>query len=268
VDVLLYADHNFKQFSDDDLRLWFGRLREWKIRLGLEVGAIKEWGQTGEITFTRQRPTWDRIKSLGGNIYAVAMDEPFLCARKKLNKPDEYAAEETANFIARARERYPEILIGDIETYPSIPIADHFWWIENLNRRLRERHVRELDFYRLDVNWVNFTVQQTGSWKEVRQLEQYCRVREVPFSLIYWPADLPLLRKLGVAGENTWYVSIMRQGNDYAAVGGTPDEYVIESWVGEPKNTVPETAEWTFTRSVHDFVQQFVLRPHPAAKGK
>ena len=41
VDGLLYADHNFKQFSDEDLHLWFGRLREWKLRLMLEVGAIK-----------------------------------------------------------------------------------------------------------------------------------------------------------------------------------------------------------------------------------
>jgi hypothetical protein len=255
---ILYADHNFKQFSDDDLRLWFGRLREWKLRLALEVGAVKEWGQTGDVTFNRQRPMWDRIQTLGGAIYAVAMDEPLLCARKNINKTDEYAVEETAKFIALARERYPDMLIGDIETYPSIPLHDHFWWIENLNRRLRDKHVRELDFYRLDVNWINFLVQQSGSWKEVRQLEQYCRGRKLPFSLIYWPADLPALRRMGRAGENTWYISTMQQGQDYALVSGTPDEYVIESWVGEPASTVPETGEWTFTRSVRDFVERFV----------
>ena len=42
VDGILYADHNFRQFSDGDLRLWFSRLREWKLRLMLEVGAVKE----------------------------------------------------------------------------------------------------------------------------------------------------------------------------------------------------------------------------------
>ena len=258
VDGLLYADHNFKQFSDEDLRLWFSRLREWKLRLSLEVGAVKEWGITGDIPFSRQRPTWDRIRSLGGKIYSIAMDEPFLCVRKRLNKPDEYAVEETARFIALVREHYPEVLIGDIETYPSIPIPDHYWWIENLNRRLREMHVRELDFYRLDVNWINFTVQQTGSWKEVKQLEQYCRGKRLPFSLIYWPADLPSLRRLARAGESTWYLSIMRQAQDYVVIGGAPDEYVIESWVGEPAESVPETRDWTFTRSVRDFVDRFV----------
>ena len=104
VDGLLYADHNFKQFSDEGLRLWFSRLREWKLRLSLEVGAVKEWGITGDIPFSRQRPTWDRIQNLGGKIYSIAMDEPFLCVRKRLNKPDEYAVEETARFIALVRE--------------------------------------------------------------------------------------------------------------------------------------------------------------------
>jgi hypothetical protein len=236
-------------------------MREWKLRLMLEVGAIKEWGTTGDVTFNRQRPSWDRLQTLGGSIYAVAMDEPLLCVRKALKKTDDYAVEETANFIALARQRYPAMLIGDIEPYPSIPLQDHYQWIDNLNKKLREKHVRELDFYRLDVNWINFTVQQIGSWKEVRQLEQYCRSHHLPFSLIYWPADLPALKRIGRAGESTWYLSIMQQAQDYALVGGNPDEYVIESWVGEPRNAVPETAEWTFTRSVRDLVSRFVSPP-------
>ena len=257
IDGILYADHHFKDFSDDDLRKWFGQLREWKLRLMLEVGAVKEWGQTGDITFNRQQPSWDRLQKLGGYIHALAMDEPLICARNKIHKTDEYAVEETAKFIALTRARYPDILIGDIETYPSIPLKDHYWWIDNLNRKLRELHVRELDFYRLDVNWINFTVQQLGGWKEVKQLEQYCRGRHLPFSLIYWPADLPALKRLGRAGESTWYISIMRQAQDYAVIGGAPDEYVIESWVGEPARTVPESADWTLTRSVRDFVTRF-----------
>jgi hypothetical protein len=220
--------------------------------------AIKEWGITGEATFSRQLPAWEHIGKLGGTIHAIAMDEPLLCTRKRLQKPDEYAVEEAARFIALVRQRYPEMPIGDIETYPSIPLPDHFRWIENLNRRLREKHVRELDFYRLDVNWINFTVQQTGSWKEVKQLEEYCRARHLPFSLIYWPSDLPVLKKLGRAGESTWYLSIMREAQDYAVIGGAPDEFVIESWVGEPAKSVPESTDWTFTRSVRDLVERFV----------
>ena len=263
VDGILYADHLLKQFSDDDLRRWLGMLREWKLGLMFEVGAVKPWGQTGDVTFNRQRPIWDRVQNLGGKIYAVAMDEPLICVRKDLKKTDDYAVEETAKFIALARQRYPDMLIGDTETFPSIPLKDHYWWIETLNAKLREKGVRGLDFYRLDVNWMNFVVQQQGGWRDVRQLEQYCRAHHLPFSLIYWPSGLPGLQHLGRCDESTWYVSIMEQAQNYLMVGGAPDQYVIESWVGEPPNAVPETADWTFTRSVRDFVERFVKPAKP-----
>src|SRR5580692_498231 len=49
IDVLGYADLNFnKHFSDEQLQAWLPKLSEWGIKLGLEVGAIKGWGPTGE----------------------------------------------------------------------------------------------------------------------------------------------------------------------------------------------------------------------------
>jgi hypothetical protein len=261
IDVLFYTDLNFnKQFTDDELRTWFAQLSAWHIRLGLEVGAVKEWGQTGEKTFEKERPMWDRIQRLGGKISAIALDEPLVCVRMRLNKPDAYAVEETASYIALVRHNFPEIRIGDIETYPSFPIADHIWWIEALNHRLQELNVRGLDFYRLDVNWVVFTVQNRGSWKEVKTLEQYCRSKALPFSLIYWAAGYPAEQRLGLADDSTWYTSILQQGYDYALIGGRPDEYVIESWVGAPSHATPETGNFTFTRSVRDFVRKFVTQ--------
>src|SRR5580693_9896501 len=67
VDVLFYTDLNFnKQFKDDELRGWFAQLQQWKIKLAMEVGAVKEWGPTGEKTFSVERPMWERIERLGG----------------------------------------------------------------------------------------------------------------------------------------------------------------------------------------------------------
>ena len=65
-DALLYSDMMFKDFSDEELKTWFAQMHQWKIKLELEVGAIKEWGVTGENTFRIQKPKWDRIQSLGG----------------------------------------------------------------------------------------------------------------------------------------------------------------------------------------------------------
>ncbi len=259
IDVLMYADHQLhRQFTDDELRAWFSQMRQWRLKFALEVGAVKPWGVTGEKTFEVQRPKWDRFRGLGGEIYAIAMDEPLLCCRMHIHKSDDYALEETANFIARVRQQYPDMLIGDIETYPSIPLEDHFWWLDALDKRLAEMEVRGLDFYRLDVNWAEFVVFDRGSWPEVKKLEQHCRQRKMPFSLIYWASGYPSLARRGLADDSTWYVSIMQQGYDYALVQGSPDQFVIESWLETPSRSTPETEPWTFTRSVLDFTRKFV----------
>jgi hypothetical protein len=56
----------------------------------------------------------------------------------------------------------------------------------------------------------------------------------------------------------------MQQGYDYVAVDGAPDQYVIESWIGAPARCLPETGEFTFTRSVRDFSRKFVKRGVPS----
>ena len=68
------------------------------------------------------------------------------------------------------------------------------------------------------------------------------------------------MKKRGLADDSTWYVSLMQQGYDYAAIGGAPDHYVIESWLEAPSRALPETEDWTFMRSVHDFARKFVKR--------
>jgi hypothetical protein len=259
IDVLFYSDLNLKkQFNDEELRKWFGQLNQWKLKFAMEVGAIKPWGLTGEKTFNLEKPNWDRLQNLGQNLHAIAMDEPFLCCRQHIHKPADYAVQETASYIALVRKHYPQVLIGDIETYPSISVADHIWWIETLQKKLAEMNVRGLDFYRLDVNWSNFIVFDRGTWPEMKKLECYCRSKKLPFSMIYWASGQPVLKRMGLADESTWYISIIHQGYAYAMAQGTPDQYVIESWIEAPSRSVPETAEWTFTRSVRDFAKKFV----------
>ena len=260
IDVLMYADHNLKrQFTDDQLRAWFAQLRKWQLKFALEVGAIKPWGPTGRKTFDIQRPNWDHFQALGAGPLRGGLGRAALVSPGRTSqKPDDYAVAETADFIALVRQHYPKMLIGDIETYPSMAMADHFRWIDALNKRLAEMKVRGLDFYRLDVNWAEFVVFDRGTWPEVKKLEQFCRSRKLPFSLIYWASGYPPLAKRGLADDSTWYVSIMQQGYDYALVQGSPDQYVIESWLDAPSRSTPETDPFTFTRSVRDFSRRFV----------
>ncbi len=261
VDVLGYADHWLDtQFTDEDLRQWLPQMQKLGLKLGLEVGAVKPWGPTGRKTFEVERHMWDRFLSLGGKIYAVAMDEPLAAVRNNLHLGSEYAVEETAEFIALVRKTYPDVLVGDIEAYPSFKETELTSFIDSLQARLKQLNVKGLDFFRLDVDWMNFVYGYGGSWLGVKSLEAACRQRKIAFGLVYWAADYPQMRRMKLADDSTWYVSMMQEGYDYATVGGSPDQYVIESWVDAPIRTIPETSDWTFTRSVLDFSRKFVKR--------
>lgn len=260
VDVLGCTDlQTQKLFSDEELRAWFAQMNAWGLKFGMEVGAIKPWGKTGEKAFAVEKPLWERVQRLGGRIHAVAMDEPLVCCREHLKESGEYAVRETASYVALVRQHFPDVLVGDIETYPSIPVTNHVWWIDSLNRELAQRGVRGLDFYRLDVDWMAFNVREGCSWRDARRIERECRMRKLPFGLIYWASGLPAMRKRGLADDSTWYTGIMQQGYDYAFVDGRPDQVVLESWVQAPERCLPETELFTYTRSVRDFVHKFVL---------
>lgn len=41
----------------------------------------------------------------------------------------------------------------------------------------------------------------------------------------------------------------------FLAARGKPDQYVIESWTGQPKTVVPDSEHYTFTNSARDFVR-------------
>ena len=261
-----YADHVLnQQFTDEELKAWLPTIHQHGLQFGLEVGAVKEWGPTGAATFKAESPMWDRFQRLGGHIDSIAMDEPLCCVRQAIKKPDSYAVDETANFIALVRQHYPDIKIGDIEPYPYIPEADLVTWIDALQAKLKQMNVRGLDFMRLDVDWAYIIIKHQGNWSDVKSLELACRARKLPFSLIYWAADYPALQRMGLADDETWYTSIMAQGYAYALVGGKPDEDVIESWVNGPETCLPETDEWTFTRSVRDFCRRFAKPPDATA---
>ena len=81
----------------------------------------------------------------------------------------------------------------------------------------------------------------------MKKLEDYCNGVRLPFSLIYWAANIDQMKRLGYADDSTWLTGIMSQGYAFAAVGGHPDQFVDESWTNWPSHSVPETADYTFT---------------------
>ncbi len=262
VAALLLADGAIRDLPDATLATLMARLREWGLRLELEVGAIKEWSTEGEHTLALEAPQWARVAALPPGLSAVAMDEPLGATRLVLHRDDAYAAEQTARFVAGARRRFPGLRVGDVEPFPGIARADHARWLDALTARLAALGERPLDFYRLDVDWNAFAATGTG-WGDVLSVQWDCAARGLPFSLIYWAADLPALRAQGRADGHTWHDGILREGIAYEAVGGRPDQFVVESWVGDPVHAVPEADPLSFSRSVLDFARRMGVGARP-----
>ncbi|MBV9238338.1 MAG: hypothetical protein JOZ94_21075 [Xanthobacteraceae bacterium] len=258
VGSFLFVEGTFKAFTDQELDNLIRKMKAWNISLGLEVGGIKEWCRLGQECFAKQKGWWDRVTKHGGEIRSFAMDEPRHKVVVDLHLPEEYAVEQVAQFIQEVRAAYPQALVGDIETYPTQLTADHVKWIDRLERRLQEKGVRGLDFYRLDVNWVVFQTEHKGAWADIKAIEEHCHARKIKFSLIYWASDFPLEKAAGRLRDKTWYDGIMKEGAGYAATGAAPDQYVIESWIGLPKQALPDSGGYTFTQSVRDFSRRFV----------
>ncbi len=254
---IIQSDHGLGALSDQELREWFKTLNALHMKLQLEVGAIKEWSRTGTQTFEIESRIWDRLIAMGASLSAIAMDEPLDKAKAYFHEPESEAVSETSNFIELVRERYPGVKIGDIEPFPSISVVDHRQWIRDLNAKLASRHLAPLDFYRVDPNWVVFEINPTAGWRDIKAIEDYLHEVGEKFSLIYWASDYPLMRSKGLADDSTWYTEIIHQGYAYAAVGGKPDEYVLESWIHIPPRSLPETSGFSFTQSVLDFAKKF-----------
>ena len=260
-DGIHYACQNITRHfpTDDEQKELFTRLQEIKMPLHLEVGAVKPWGPTAEQTFRAQKPQIDRYLRLGADIRGIAMDEPLNCCRNDLAKDMEYAAEQTADFVARVRAEYPDFIIGDIEGFPSLTADEVIQWIDLVQAKIAERGVRKLDFFRIDTDWMHF-VQNTGrgSWKDMKRVENHCRKIGLPFSVIYWSAGLPATERRGLTGDDTWFVGTMHMAYAYAAVDGKPDQIIVQSWVNAPARAVPETDPFTLTGTAKHVVEKLI----------
>ena len=261
IDAIGYADHMLnRQFNDKELTRFFSLVDKWNKKFFLEVGAVKPWGMTGQEAFDAQKPMWDRFIKCGANISFINLDEPLVCAKEHINKTFDYAVIETANFIELVRKEYPDIQIGDVESYPGLSIEENLAWIDALQAELSKRNVKALDFYTIDMDWTHFILNTGGSMSGLKQIELGCKERGIPFQLIYWAANYPALKNIGFDEDFIWYNGVMRQGYDYALAGGDPDVYIIESWLDSPKKTVPDNKDFTFTKSVLDFCNRFLKK--------
>lgn len=187
-----------------------------------------------------------RIKSVGGTLDLLAMDEPYYYGHfydgpNACHWSAEIIAQKIDQFSKAMKAVFPNILIGDTEALARAADANQFKeWIETF----REVNGYDLAFLHMDVDW------SRPNWvDEVIAIEEHGDKFNVPVGIIYTgngfdPTDEEWL---SAAGERVKKLEVERNGN--------PDHILFQSWNDKPDHTLPETTEFTFTNFINDYFE-------------
>jgi hypothetical protein len=206
----------------------FQRLTEWGIAIGVDVGAVKEWGCTGSEEFRVAKETVQNIRANGGIVTFLIMDEPFMggewapSGSKACGHTMEQSADVTEWFMRRVKAVYPDIIVGDTEPYPYFSVAELEQWIE----ALEERGATPA-FFHLDVNMVQARMDGTDVAGDLQTLRQFFRDHDIPFGVI-----LTSNTNWDAASNRAYFDSTMEWIRIVNDAIGRPQHVIFNSWLG------------------------------------
>lgn len=237
------------RMDDGELRHALTELRDWGVSLALESGAVKTWGRTADVTYGATKIALERVRSLGGQVKFIAMDEPLFYGTQKPPEGCGYDMEktldETIAFIRRIKTFDPDIIVGDIEPWPRHEKDELKRWII----RFREKAGHELPFFHLDVDY-NAVKAWNKTIQDIRELQSFCRSRGIRFGVIIWCNTPP------VNSDRDFYVGSFNWAAIVHTIGPI-DDVIIQSWLPFPKYNLPDSGGFSFTQLVRDYVRKY-----------
>jgi sugar phosphate isomerase/epimerase len=235
---------------DEALRQMFDDLRRRGIALGMEAlmtpgGRQGQCGQgiEGYSAPGAMRAAADRIKQLGGELAAVAMDEPLWFGH---HDQEPHACQSSIADLARLLAQnvsaihavFPAAQIGDIEP---VTAAAGPGWVDDIIEFAAAYQAAtgiKLAFVHADVNW-------REPWqRQLRELAGRLHAAGVGFGIIYNgdPQD-----QTGVAWTAHAEQRFETVETDPAL---RPDQAILQTWMRQPEFLLPETRPGTMTNLV------------------
>lgn len=231
----------------------FRQLETWGVATAVEVGAVKEWGCTGDQEFRNADAAVRNIEANGGRVAILAMDEPLLGGQHEVGGVScgydvEQIGAATANFMNQVATAHPSVVVGDIEPYPIFSVEYLEAWIVEL-----ERQGVKPAFFHLDVDLERLRVEGQDVEADLVELDRFMESRDIAFGVI-------LTSNWRQAGSNrAYYQSTMRWAERVAAAVGRPSHLIFQSWQGpapsgahEIPSNLTETDEFSHTRLILD----------------
>jgi len=242
----LYGEWVAYQATDAELRQVVADLKRRGLALAVEAGPLNATDQCGQgiegFAGTEEGlRIAGRIKSAGGTIDLIALDEPyyfghFYSGENACNWTSQEIAAEVDQYIQTMRNQFPGVMIGDTE--PLVDNAnDNAYrdWLDTFNQ-VNNYH---LAFLHMDVDWSRINWAQ-----EVKAIEDYGREIGVPVGIIYTGNSIDKTDEawLGAAGERVKKYELVTEGQ--------PAHVLFQSWHDKPDFVLPETSKNTFTQFV------------------
>jgi len=236
--------------TDEQLKTVIDGLKSRHIAMAIELGVIPYSDRCGKGSEGYSAPlavetVAKRIKSLGGQLDYVAMDEPVTWGHAKTGKNAqgfyycEYAVTELANQaapkIAILQRYFPNVQIGEIDAvngrYPHLG-NDIIGFIDALHKQTGVKPA----FVHADVAW-------DSSWRPMLEdLTRRLRARGVRVGVVF-DGDL------NATSDGQWVAQALER---YRLITGDPntkpDDLVFQTWSPRPTHMLPETdpSAWTY----------------------
>ncbi len=226
------GDNNFSAFIPVKA---FEKLTEWDIAIGVDVGAVKEWGCTGTREFQVAREVIRNVQTHGGSVSFLVMDEPYMGGEyappgsKPCGFDMEQTAYVTAKFVNLVKRNYPNILVGNTEPYPYFSVTELEQWVEALE-------AREITpaFFHLDVNMLEGG-RRPDVENDLPRLRQFFQDHDIPFGVIFTSNVT-----FNPSSDRAYFYETMEWIRTVNRIIGKPQQVIFNSWSGPRPNGVHE----------------------------
>jgi hypothetical protein len=199
----------------------FPLLAQWRIKLALEVPAIKPWDCTGRNAAKRTLQFIDNVHKAGGTVYYASMDEPLASGIIFCGDTLDGSAVKTAGYMKEVLRNAPTLEIGDIEAYPYYSVDQLKQWLTALKRNggTPAHFHLDVNIHRLDVSPYINLISDLGS------LKAFLRTQNIPFGIIFWSGYNP------APSDKAYFDRTMAWTSRVHAAVGIPDQIVVQSWI-------------------------------------
>lgn len=198
----------------------------------------------------------DRVKSVGGTIDYIAMDEPLYYGHYYASGP-QYSVQELASNAAGTLKQFqsyfPAVIIGDIEPIDAMPAAN---WKDTTRQWLAAYQVAmgaPLAFFHVDNMW--------GSvWtSNIPELNSLLVGSNIKLGVIFNTLS-------SASTSSQWMQSAEVNIQRYNASGIVKPEHVVfQNWMAYPTTLLPETSPNAYTYLVNYYYGSYATQAPPLA---